>query len=133
MNNTSYPTPALYVIPRITGGSFVAHFEDTMGLILREEYKHIKWVIADIDKSKENGMMTQKQYVHFLCHHWIPMVHNFTGKWGKPMVINDVHVSLNNVEKNLGTTRTICPPFLNLHLQIIDNKEYWEEDVSSNK
>ena len=60
MNNTSYPILALYITLGTTGSSFIAHIKNNnIGLMFREEYNHIKQVIADTNERKESGLMTQ--------------------------------------------------------------------------
>ena len=84
MNNLSYPISALYLVPSTTYGSFLAHFAtNNEGVKFGQEYSHIKAFIADINKRKESGWMTQGKYDQTLRHQWIPMVGNFINSWRK--------------------------------------------------
>ena len=81
------------------------------------------------NERKESRWITQGHYKQFLHHQWMPMVHNFIGKWGKTMVINDMCVAVNDVEGSLGMTRrTSCPPYL---IILLDQKSCCEPNKSS--
>ena len=107
-NNSQYSTEINFAIGQLV---YVGHFsslEEAIEILQRHDY--IRALIASINQSYENGMITIEQRINRMRNEWLPQIYSLKNELGDEFVPVDIRSAATDVEANIGMDITSWEP-----------------------